>query len=316
MYGRVTGLEILKSDNSFLITALKTIVSERLEVTVNSVKFIAGGSNGKVFKAEISDGRVLALKAYREQGNQLREAAQLRILSANTAVPMPEVVFTHADEKTAVLAMTFIAGHNVLNPAFLLKSKAQKRKFAADVVNGMSMWHELSCEKFGALDNPQYETWHEYYINEKQKPWLEAFETLNKKGKLSSKRLDLLYRAGEVFERVYTEPEKPVLIHGDLNIMNIMADISTLELKGFIDPMGSMWADREYDLFQLMNMWGNSFYLYETYKSKHNLPEESDFRVAYYGAMNETSCRLGSGIHIPVWEELCIMRLEKQMKKF
>lgn len=309
-------MEILKSDNSFLVTALKNIVSEELHVTVNKIKFIAGGSNGKVFKAETSDGSVFALKAYREQGNQLREAAQLNILSANTAVPMPEVVFTHADAQTAVLAMTFIDGHNVLNPVFLLKSKAQKQKFAVDVINGMSMWHELSSKKFGALDNPQYETWLEYYVNEKQKPWLKALEALNKKGKFSSKRLDLLYRAGELFERVYAEPEKAVLIHGDLNIMNIMADIKTLELNGFIDPMGSMWADREYDLFQLMNMWGNSFYLYETYKNKHALPKESDFRVAYYGAMNETSCRLGSGIHIPVWEDLCIMRLEKQMKNF
>ena len=309
-------MEILKSDNSFLITALKNIVSEELNVTVNTINFIAGGSNGKVFKAETSDGSVLALKAYREQGNQLREAAQLRILSANTAVPMPEVVFTHADTETAVLAMSFIDGHNVLNPAFLLKSKAQKQKFAADVINGMSMWHELSSKKFGALDNPQYGTWLEYYIKEKQEPWLKALEALNKKGKFSSKRLDLLYRASELFERVYTEPKKAVLIHGDLNIMNIMAGIKTLELNGFIDPMGSMWADREYDLFQLMNMWGNSFYLYETYKSKHSLPKESDFRVAYYGAMNEASCRLGSGIHIPVWEELCIMRLEKQMKIF
>lgn len=37
--------------------------------------------------------------------------------------------------------------------------------------------------------------------------------------------------------------------------MNIMADPKTLKLTAFIDPCTSIWADREYDLFQLRNMW-------------------------------------------------------------
>ncbi len=309
-------MKILNTDNSFLFQALIKIVKEQMNTSVRSLRFIAGGSNGKVFKAVLSDGRVVALKAYREQGNNLREAAQLKILSANTSVPMPEVIFTHTDEETAVLAMGFIDGHNVLNPAFLLKSKAKKEKFCTDVINGMSMWHEVKNEKYGALDNPQYESWYEYYCTEKQQTWLKGLEELAKNGSFSKRKLDLLWRATEVFERVYDEPQSPVLIHGDLNIMNIMADLKTFMLNGFIDPMGSMWADREYDLFQLLNMWGNNFYLYDTYKQKNNLTKGSDFRVVYYGAMNECSCRLGSGHIFGLWEDLCMIRLEKMMKNY
>ncbi|MBO5433048.1 MAG: phosphotransferase, partial [Clostridia bacterium] len=71
-----------------------------------------------------------------------------------------------------------------------------------------------------------------------------------------------------IFYSLPEEKTNPVLIHGDLNIMNIMADPKTLELTAFIDPCGSLWSDREYDLFQLRNMWGDAYGLYETYKHK------------------------------------------------
>ena len=63
----------------------------------------------------------------------------------------------------------------------------------------------------------------------------------------------MLCEATELYDKYEDEPKFPVLIHGDLNIMNIMADKKTFYLNGFIDPCGSMWADREYDLYQLQN---------------------------------------------------------------
>lgn len=107
-----------------------------------------------------------------------------------------------------------------------------------------------------------------------------------------------------------------MLIHGDMNIMNIMADIHSFNLTAFIDPCDSMWADREYDLFQLRNMWGDLFNLYSTYKSKYQLSKYADFRVAYYGAMHESSMRMRVGHSGSVLELLCNKRLRKELKKF
>ena len=98
--------------------------------------------------------------------------------------------------------------------------------------------------------------------------------------------------------------------------MNIMADPKTLKLTGFIDPCGSMWAHREYDLFQFRNMWGDAYGLYESYKKKCGATEFTDFRVAYYGAMLEASMRLKGGHIVPLWEDLNFARLKKEMKKF
>lgn len=308
-------MEILNVNNGTLLKILPEIITMYLNVNVCELKFIGGGSYGKVFKTKLSDNRVIAVKAFRRQGAQNEEARQLRILSQRTAVKMPEVLFTHTDKKYAVMGMTFIEGKNVLNPIFLLKSKSQKIAFSKDVIDGVLQWHKVQNEKFGDLDNPKYDSWYEFYRTEKQEPWLKGLEDLVKKGKFSKKKYNLLCRATEIFNEVCEEPDHAVLIHGDLNIMNIMANPKDLTLCGFIDPGGSMWADREYDLFQFLNMWGNSFGLYERYKSLNKLSEYADFRVAYYGAMNEAACRLSGGLIMPLWEDLCNIRLKKEMKK-
>ena len=308
-------MKILDNSDKYLLSRLPIIVSEKLNKEIKEIKFIGGGSFGRVYKAVLSDGRCIALKAYRVQGSQDREAEQLRILAENTAVKMPEVLFTYEDEGTALLAMSFVEGVNALSPAFLLKSKKQKEIFASDVINGMLGWHSVRGEKFGSLTEPSYDSWYEYYRKEKQEPWLKALGELCEKGSFSRKRLGLLKEATELFNSLPEDESEPVLIHADLNIMNIMADSESFGLTAFIDPCGSMWADREYDLFQLRNMWGDAYGLYETYKEKHPLSEFTDFRVAYYAAMHEASMRLSGGIAITLWEDLNNMRLRREMKK-
>ena len=308
-------MKILDNGNKHILPIIPELVFKNLNKRVTDIKFIGGGSYGRVYKAVLSDGETIAVKAYRVQGSQYEEAEQLKLLSGNTNVKMPEVLFVYEDEATAILAMSFCPGQNVLNPMFLLKNKSKKQKFANDVVSGMLQWHSVTNDKFGPLDNPVYDSWYEYYKKEKQEPWLAALKELSNNGKFSKKKLQLLIEATELFNNLPEENTKPVLIHADLNIMNIMADTKTLELTAFIDPCGSIWADKEYDLFQLRNMWGDAYGLYNTYKQKYKLSEYADFRVAYYGAMNEAHCRLGGGLIMPLWEVLCNNRLKKEMKK-
>ncbi len=305
----------MNMSNSYLSDRILTSVRELLGIGTESIKYIGGGSFGKVFAVTLSDKSVIAVKAFRLIGAHKDEAFQLAFLSERTSVRMPEVLFTYSDEECALMGMSFIDGKNVLDPLFLLKSREKKRAFAKSVVSGMSEWHSVKNNKFGSLGNPTYDSWIECYRSEKQQPWLSQLGELAEKGKYSKKNYELLCNATEIFNKVCCEPESAVLIHGDLNIMNIMADPQSFDLLGFIDPNGSMWADREYDLFQLLNMWGNCYGLYDEYKKLNGLSAESDFRVAYYAAMNEASCRLKGGLIMPVWEIQCNMRLKKAIKK-
>ncbi len=308
-------MKILDNSDKYLLPVLPEIILKKLNKNADKIKFIGGGSFGRVYKAVLSDGKVIAVKAYRVQGSQYEEAQQLEILSRNTSVAMPEVLFTFKDEKTAVLAMSFVDGQNVLNPIFLLKNKEQKQRFAQAVISGMLGWHSVTNDKFGSLKEPLYDSWYEYYKKEKQEPWLSSLKELSDNGKFSRKKLQLLLDATRLFNSLPEEKSTPVLIHGDLNIMNIMADSKTLELTAFIDPCGSIWADREYDLFQLRNMWGDAYGLYEEYKRRAGSSEFTDFRVAYYASMHEAAMRLKGGLIMPLWEDLNNARLKKEMKK-
>lgn len=308
-------MKFLDNSDKHLTSVLPDIISEKLGKKAVSFKFIGGGSYGRVYKVTLSDGEVIAVKGYKLEGMHAEEAQQIDMLAKNTSVKMPEVLFTYEDDNTAVLAMSFVEGQNVLNPLFLLKSRAQKQKFADEVISGMLEWHSVKNDRFGALTNPVYDSWYDFYKTETQEPWLKALKELSDKGKFSKKKMNLLFEATEIFNKLPEEGSEPVLIHADLNIMNIMADPKTLKLIAFIDPCGSMWADREYDLFQFRNMWGDAYGLYEAYKKKCGASKYTDFRVAYYGAMLEASMRLKGGHIVPLWEDLNFLRLKKEMKK-
>ena len=309
-------MKFLDNSDRHLMSVLPNVIYEKLNKKAEKFRFIGGGSYGRVYKVLLSDGETIAVKGYRLPGMHAEEAGQLELLAKNTSVKMPEVLFTYEDDSTAVLAMSFVEGQNVLNPLFLLKSKSKKQRFADEVISGMLEWHSVTNDKFGSLSDPSYDSWYDYYKTEKQESWLKKLKELSEKGKFSKKKLSLLLEATEIFNSLPMEDTTPVLIHADLNIMNIMADPQTLKLTGFIDPCGSMWAHREYDLFQFRNMWGDAYCLYETYKKKCGATEFTDFRVAYYGAMLEASMRLKGGHVIPLWEDLNFARLKKEMRKF
>ncbi len=155
-------MRILDNSDKHLSAIIPDIISERLNKKVVSFRFIGGGSYGRVYKTVLSDGDTIAVKAYKLQKMQHEESLQLSTLSEHTNVKMPEVLFIYEDENTAILAMSFCQGQNVLNPLFLLKSRSQKQKFADEVISGMLQWHSVTNDKFGTLGNPVYDSWYEY----------------------------------------------------------------------------------------------------------------------------------------------------------
>ena len=300
----------------YLKKTLPPLVEREMGIKIRRMKFIGGGSYGKVFKTEAEDGRIFALKAYRRKKLNEREAFQLEALSKATDVPMPEILCSYSDENVSFLAMSFIEGQNVLSPVFLAFSKKKKQAFAESVVKGMLQWHSVKGEKFGDLQKPEYDSWYEFYRTEVVEGVLQFTRDMAIRGKLPQKEYDLLRKATEVYDRLGDEAEYPVLIHGDLNIMNIMADPKSFQLTGFIDPCDSMWANPEYDLYQLRNMWGDMYGIYDTYKKYAALSESCDFKIAYYGFVNEIKCFRNSGEDFAIWRGIWSRRLRKELGKF
>ena len=204
---------------------------------------------------------------------------------------------------------------NCLSPVLtVFSSKKAKKEFADRITDAMGFWHSKTNDKFGLIDNAVFDTWLDYY-----KPF--AFEILEtarvfcNDGKLSRDVLLVMENAWDNFDYIFSEPvENAVLIHGDLNTMNIMAD-RNLKPTAIIDPLESKWADKEYDLFQLRNLNGEMFNLYETYKSKFPVSEKCDIKCAFYGLYNEVYCNIMAGGFNKYLIKPVVKRMKKELVK-
>ena len=96
--------------------------------------------------------------------------------------------------------------------------------------------------------------------------------------------------------------------------MNVMSD-GKLNITAIIDPLECRWADKEYDLFQLRNLTGESFKLYDTYKTKYSVSKNVDLKCSFYAVYHEIYCFISSGRHTEFVLKSAVKRLNKELNK-
>ena len=295
------------------------VARKELCCNVYKARYLGGGSFGYVYKVDIDiPPYTIVMKACRCDNMCEREAFELKTLSEDSIIHIPEVYFVYLkDDITPIdfICLEYISGKNCFTDfSKLFLSKARKRKFADKVTSAIYVWHSKTNEKFGPIQNPTYNNWLDYY-----KPFafdiLQTAKKMVKDGQLEPYFLRTMERAWNNFDFIFIEKvEQAGLIHGDLNVMNIMAD-SRLNPVAIIDPLESKWADKEYDLFQLKNLTGNAFGLYEMYKSKYPTSKNCDLKVAFYAMYHEIYCYICSGRRTKFNHLRCLLQLKKELKK-
>lgn len=275
------------------------IAKERFSQTVKKIKYLGGGSFGRAFGVEFADGKELVIKFLRAEDMLGKEVHDLKLLAENCSVKIPKVLFErNADDIIPVdcYGMEKIDGRNALTVFGMLFGKKRNRlDFAYRVTSALHRIHCHTKEKFGDTLSPDCPTWLDYY-----KPFAQAVldkaEEMYKDKTLSEKVIVAMRAAWNKFDTIFSENVKDAcLVHGDLNIANIMVG-KKYEISGFIDPLNSMYADREYDLFQFDNLTGKRFYLRETYIKKYGASKYCDIKCAFYGLWNEVYCYIKSGV--------------------
>ena len=248
------------------------------------------------------DGIEAVVKFLRADGMLEKETHDLCLLSENCGVRMPKVLYSRGADGSIPLdcyIMDKIDGGTLfMSFGKLLYPKSAKLAFADKVTDALHGIHECRSDKFGDTMNPQFSSWLECYepfMNEVYS----AAKQLSEDGQLSYEIVSTMSRARDKFSDIFSQSiSDACLIHGDLNVGNIMVG-KGLRITGFIDPLNSMYADREYDLFQFNNLTGKRFFLCDTYLKKYGASEKAEQKLAFYALWNEVYCFVKAGTLIP-----------------
>lgn len=277
----------------------KKIIAKNFDQQLVKLKYLGGGSFGKVFSVQLRSQPTFVLKICTVEKMAKNEVQQLVALAKSTKAHYPEVLGFFAKDAEIefdIFAMEKIEGKSLFSDFILLiLPKSKREKIANDIIDSMIETHSVQNEKFGSIDNPSYTDWNDYY-KKFAYDILTKSRDLHAENKLDNKILELLEQAWEHYDEIFSEKVQTAsLIHGDLNVMNVMVN-KKHELSGIIDPLGSMYADKEYDLFQLNNLTGKRFNLYKIYKQKAQTSKNCDVKCAFYALYNEIFCYIKSEI--------------------
>lgn len=294
------------------------IIEEQFKQTPKKVKYLGGGSFGRAFKVEFSDKKKLVIKFLIAKDMLKKEVYDLKLLAKNCSIKIPKIIFVRYGNNSIPLdcyGMENIAGKNAFMAfGMFFASKRKRLDFADKVTTALHEIHQLKNDKFGDTLSPNYLTWLDYY-----KPFAKAVldkaEEMYKEKLLSRKIIFAMRAAWDKFDIIFSEKvNEACLIHGDLNIANIMVN-KNYQITGFIDPLNSLFADKEYDLFQFDNITGKRFYLRKTYIEKYGSSKNCDIKCAFYGLWNEVYCYIRSGVLVSFIMNPLIKNMHKRLSK-
>lgn len=295
------------------------VTLELMGKTATAVNYLGGGSFGMAFCVKFADAAPIVVKFLRASDMLEKEVFDLKLLENNCPLKFPKVLFERkADDIIGVdcYAMEKIDGSSAFMSYLsrLLMGKRKKQVFADKVTTALHEIHSHTNDKFGDTLCPNCDSWLEYY-----KPFAQAVldkaEELRSSNELSEKIIATMRDAWAKFDVIFSEEvEEACLIHGDLNLANIMVD-KNFEISGFIDPLNSAYADKEYDLFQFDNLFGKNFSLRKTYMKKYGASKNCDVKCAFYGLWNEVYCYIKSGELVSFIMNPLVKNMRKQLKR-
>ena len=293
-------------------------VRQELGKLAAKVRYMGGGSFGRAVAVQCKDGQKLVVKFLRAKDMMEKEAHDLRLLAKYSTVRVPDVLFTRRGDGVIPVdcyGMEQIGGKSALFAlGMLFLGKKRRREFADKVTTALHAIHACKNDQFGDTMHADCDSWLGYY-----RPF--AADVLNKAeeyfaaGQLKEKIILAMRAAWDKFDVIFSEEVKDAcLIHGDLNVGNIMVG-KGYQITGFIDPLNSAYADREYDLFQFDNLTGKRFFLRETYIKKYGASRYCMQKLAFYGLWNEVYCYIKSGVLVDLIMNPLVKNMNERLKE-
>ena len=257
-----------------------------------------GGYYADVYRLDFKNSEPLVVKVYKSKNVMEDEIAQLAILRKHSLYPMPDIILSHSKSEEYgkdFIAMNFLKGDNAGKIHYL--SSGKRSKLANSIIDNLIALHNVhNPQGFGEINGEKfYATFNDYY-KEKVSDILAMASELHGNKQITDYVYDVAKSAVEKFEKIFYLPiTESSLVHGDYNTWNILADKKQCKVTAIIDPCGCMWADREYDLYQLNNANGKHLRLLETYAGKATLSKNCSEKMAFYELFTEIEHYYKSG---------------------
>ncbi len=289
------------------------IIEKNMNVKVLSVSSVGKGASGAVFCAETENEPCkIAVKVGNDFQMLYDEKNMLEFLSERVSFKVPKPYFVCREGKKAYLALEFIEGESGKRLPLI----CNKKKLSDSVIDAFMSMQKITNTKFGKYDNPQYDSWYDYYKDFFGEIY-EFSADMHKQKKLEDVVVSALDAVGDNFDMIFGNiPNEAVLCHGDFWLPNMMFDYKKGELTGVLDPFDMLWAEKEYELFCFtVTDESKKLKLYENYKSKNSVSRFCDVKIEIYALCNELNwySKLGT-----IGHDYLVFRsknLIKEMKK-
>ncbi|MEG2413213.1 MAG: fructosamine kinase family protein [Clostridia bacterium] len=271
-----------------MIELIAQIYSQVFDRRPSAVCELGRGCYGIAYLVQDGNAKVV-IKTYTSENFSIKEATALRLFK-EAGVNSPEVFGVWSATKDIplnALIMEYIDGKNGEQLGEI--SLRQKVAIADSVVDALLQIH-ARCDRLGYGDVEKEERCDEWQVFYRQKceKMLANIKAACEKGEVCRQSLKVFVAAYGEFDKFFVEKvAKPSLIHGDYNMSNIMINNSLDGVAGVIDPICSMWGDREIELFQLDSGVGKDLHLLENYQQK--CPQGATYaqKSAFYKAFAE-----------------------------
>lgn len=198
---------------------------------------LPGGCIGEVYRVALDDGSAIVAKVGKPGDPLALEGWMLGYLSANSALPVPEVL--HAED--SLLLMSHVESGDSITPA--VETDAAAHLAALHGVTAPSYGLERDTV-IGGLHQPNPESagWIGFFRDHRL--LYMARQALDA-GRLEAPLMGRIERFAARLDGLLDEPAAPSLVHGDMWAGNVLARGD--RVAGFIDP-AVHYADAEMDL--------------------------------------------------------------------
>lgn len=239
-------------------------IERALQRRVRTWQPLAGGMISQVMRVEVDNGESVVAKIG-DGGHDLGiEAYMLRYLREHSGLPVPEVLH----DEPSLLLMEFVEGRiewegDSLRHLGELLARCHQ-------VTSTSYGHERDT-LIGPLHQPNGPTdsWIEFF---REHRLLYMIGVARKSGNLPAGLEDRLYRIADRVDEFLIEPEKPVLIHGDMWKTNVISRAG--RVAGILDP-ALYYAHNEMELAYMTLFSGTGDEFFRAYSK--TIPIENNF---------------------------------------